>query len=117
MEVSMITPEMIERVKDILVAEYKPVEPYLFGSYAWGHPDEYSDLDLLVVVDEYTEHPHHMLVNGHKALLGLRISKDIILFTKEVFERKAEHPSTLCHRVKMKGIKIYARAERVAYIC
>lgn len=105
----MITPEMIERVKEILVAEYNPVALYLFGSYAWGHPDDDSDLDLLVVVDEYTDNPHHMLVKGHKALWDLRISKDILMFTKEVFERKAEHPSTICYKVKREGIQLYAR--------
>jgi predicted nucleotidyltransferase len=34
-----------------LVAEYKPEKIILFGSYAYGEPDDDSDLDVLIVKD------------------------------------------------------------------
>jgi len=43
----MISQETIEEVKNRLVKTYDPISIYLFGSYAWGHPTEDSDLDLL----------------------------------------------------------------------
>lgn len=39
--------KMVER----LVQEYQPHKLFLFGSYAYGQPDEQSDLDLLVLKD------------------------------------------------------------------
>ena len=54
----MISPEMIEEVKNRLVSTYNPEKIYLFGSYAWGTPDEESDLDLLVVVKTSDEKSH-----------------------------------------------------------
>ena len=40
-----------------LAAEFQPERAWLFGSHAWGQPDEGSDLDLLVVVPHSDELP------------------------------------------------------------
>ncbi len=36
----MVRSEIIEIVKDRIIKTYNPREVYLFGSFAWGHPDE-----------------------------------------------------------------------------
>lgn len=44
----------IENIKDEIVQCLKPLEPekvILFGSYAYGVPNEQSDIDLLLVKD------------------------------------------------------------------
>ena len=51
----MISQEVIEEVKNRLIKTYNPIAIYLFGSYAWGTPNEDSDLDLLIVVDKSEE--------------------------------------------------------------
>ena len=48
----MITQEQIEQVVKTIVEEYKPSKIILFGSYAYGHPTEDSDLDLLIIKDD-----------------------------------------------------------------
>ena len=35
----------------VLVEQFRPQQVILFGSYAYGKPDEHSDVDLLVVKD------------------------------------------------------------------
>ena len=35
----------------VLVEQFHPEQEILFGSYAYGNPDEHSDVDLLVVND------------------------------------------------------------------
>jgi DNA polymerase sigma len=50
----MINKRILEEVKEKLIKTYNPLEIYLFGSYAWGCPDEDSDLDLLIIIDHYT---------------------------------------------------------------
>jgi len=42
---------MIDEIVKKIVIEYSPQKVILFGSYAYGHPDEESDLDLLVIKD------------------------------------------------------------------
>lgn len=39
----------IEKITKKIVSEYNPQKVILFGSYAYGDPDENSDFDLLVV--------------------------------------------------------------------
>jgi len=35
----------------VLMEQFRPEQVILFGSYAYGHPDEHSDVDLLIVKD------------------------------------------------------------------
>lgn len=83
----MINKEVIEEVKNRLVKAYDPVEIYLFGSYAWGTPNEDSDLDLLIVVEKSTEKTFKQPFAAYDALFGMGISKDILVYTKEEFEK------------------------------
>ena len=107
----MINKEIIEEIKNRLVKTYNPVAIYLFGSYAWGVPTKDSDLDLLIVVDKSDEKSYRRPLAGYKALRGLEdISKDIIVQTKEVFERRSREVTTLEFKIKRDGKVLYARA-------
>ena len=106
----MIKKEVIEEVKKRLVRVYDPLEIYIFGSYAWGSPTEDSDLDLCIVVNEIKGKKHDMLVDGHHVLFGLKIPKDIIIYSKEEFEKYSKNVTTLLHKIKEEGELIYARA-------
>ncbi len=106
----MINKNIIEEVKNKLIKTYNPLEIYLFGSYAWGNPDEDSDLDLLIVLDHYTKDKYHELVDGHKALINTRVSKDLWVITKEEFDRDSQDKTSLYHKIKYKGKRIYAKA-------
>ena len=106
----MIDNNMIEIIKSRLVETYKPRAIYLFGSYAWGVPNEDSDLDLLIVVDKLTNTHHRMLVEGHLALARLDVAKDLLLYSKEQFDALSKDKLTLCYKIKHKGVKIYAKA-------
>lgn len=106
----MINQEIIEEVKKRLIAVYQPKEIYLFGSYAWGTPQEDSDLDILVVIKAYENDRYNDLVKGHRALAGLKISKDLLLYSQQEFSEAASDVSTLCYKIKKKGKKIYAQA-------
>ncbi len=106
----MIQKELLNEVTERLVSTYHPLEIYLFGSHAWGHPTQESDLDLLIVVENSQEKSYKRAMAGHLALHGMMLSKDILVLTKDEFNRLAEDITTLMHRVKKEGKKIYARA-------
>jgi len=107
---TMISKETIEEVKNRLVKIYNPVAIYLFGSYAWGMPTDDSDLDLLIVVDKSDEKSYKRPIPGYEVLRGLDISKDIIVHTKEVFDRRSNEITTLEYKIKRDGKVLYARA-------
>ncbi len=107
----MVTQEIMEDVKNRLVKAYNPLAIYLFGSYAWGTPDEESDLDLLIVVDKSDLKSFERPITGYRALRGLElIAKDLIVQTKDEFERRSSEKTTLEHKIKRDGELIYARA-------
>lgn len=106
----MISAEKIDAVKSKLVQTYNPLEIYLFGSYAWGTPTEDSDLDLLIVVETYHLTRRKMLREGHLTLIGMDISKDLLLYSKEEFEELLTDKMTLCYQIKHEGQLIYAKS-------
>lgn len=106
----MITPEIIEEVKNRLVKVYNPLEIYLFGSYAWGTPDDQSDLDLLIVVEQSDEKRHQRSIHAADSLWDLKIPKELLVYTRDEFMRDVKDVTTLCHVVKEEGKLLYARA-------
>lgn len=93
-----------------LVKAYNPLQMYLYGDYAWGTPNEESSWDVLVVVESSNE---RIIKRGYLAfevLLGLGIPKNVIVFTKEEFDKYASDPTSTTYEIKTKGKVIYARA-------
>ena len=41
--------KVIEKLTEVIARAYKPEKIILFGSYAYGEPDDESDIDLLIV--------------------------------------------------------------------
>lgn len=109
-EFQMIEKSIITEVTKRLIKVYNPIAIYIFGSYSWGIPTPDSDLDLLIIVDKSDEKSYSRPVAGHKALSDLDISKDIIVYTQEEFEKFSQKKSTLAFKIKKEGNKIYARA-------
>jgi predicted nucleotidyltransferase len=105
-----ITPEIIEEVKNRLIKTYNPLEIYLFGSYAWGTPTDESDLDLLIVVEHSDLKRHQRSYAASDALFDMMIPKDVIVYTKEEFNKRSTDITTLCYKIKNEGKILYARA-------
>ena len=106
----MISQQTIDQVKEALIKEFAPVEIYLFGSYAWGHPDDESDLDLLIVVSKADEDRYKMLVRGHDVLADIRCPKDILVYTKDEFDKFSKDITRLSYKIKHEGRILYAKA-------
>ena len=61
----------------VLTDQFHPEEVILFGSYAYGQPDEHSDVDLLVV-REYSGSSLHERIRIRKAWWEMP-RKDVLL--------------------------------------
>lgn len=105
----MIENKTIKEVIRRLVDVYHPEEIYLFGSYAWGHPTDDSDLDLLVVVEKSEEKIYARPVAGFLALFGLNISKDLIVSTRDEFLKNSADKTSLYFKIKRDGKRIYGK--------
>lgn len=102
--------QYIEQMKNRLINEYKPKGIFLFGSYAWGTPDDESDVDLVIIVEQTDEKPQKRISRALKALHGIPVSKDILVYTQVEFDRISSDKSSLLYRIKIEGVKLYEAA-------
>src|SRR5437879_5354697 len=105
----MISEETIKEATRRLVKAYEPLTIYLYGPYAWGTPDDDTDLGLLIVVESSDEKVYKRMDRAFDTLLSLAIPKNVIVFTKEEFDRISQDSTSLCYEAKTKGKVLYAR--------
>jgi predicted nucleotidyltransferase len=106
----MITQEIIQEVKKRLIKAYDPLTIYLYGSHAWGDPDEDSDLDLLVIIESSDEKVYKRSDKAFDVLLGLKIPKNVIVFTQQEFDAQLHDQTSLGYEIKKRGKVLYARS-------
>lgn len=108
---NLISLEKIEEIKNQLVIAYNPLAIYIFGSYAWGTPNEVSDLDLMIVVKESDSlKVHRRAIEGYAALRGVGVPKELIVLTEEEFNDRSGDENRLAYKVKTDGKCIYTRS-------
>ncbi len=102
-----LTTDLLDRITQSLVSSLKPEQIILFGSYAYGEPNEDSDVDLLVIVSQSDEPRYRRARQAYKALRGVGIATDVIVMTREEVKRKINVRSSLIHRVVHDGRILY----------
>jgi predicted nucleotidyltransferase len=106
-----IPADLVRDVVQRLVSEFDPDRIILFGSHAWGKPDDGSDLDLLVIVPESQESPVQRAVRAHRCLREVKVAKDLIVETRDEVARFSRVPASLEAQILKKGIVLYGRGE------
>lgn len=101
------TSQTLQEITRRLVAEFAPEQIVLFGSHAWGHPDENSDLDLLVVVPESDQPAPRRAARAYRCLREVPIPLDILVKTRGEVERHRNVPASLIHDVMERGRLLY----------
>lgn len=96
--------EALKRLTELLT----PERIYLFGSHARGDASPDSDYDLLVVVRESRLPRYRREQQAFRALCGIGISTDVIVFTRDEFERGKKVVTSLPSTVEREGKLLYA---------
>lgn len=99
-----ILAEMVRR----LVLALQPETIYFFGSRARGEAGEDSDYDLLVVVGDSSLPRYRREQKAFRALCGVGAPKDVLVLTREEFERKKGVVCSLPATVLREGKIVYA---------
>ena len=105
----MLTPELLNEITLRLIVTYDPIEIYLFGSHARGTPSADSDVDLAVIVDTIDGPRHKELARGHLALFDVEVSKDLLLYKKNDFDRLKGDRTSFAYQIVQTGKKIYGK--------
>ena len=106
METQSLDQKTIEEIKQRLVKTYNPREIYLLEP----EREDMIDVGILIVVDGKDIEHYDLMKEGHKALIGAKFGKSILVYTQEEFNEYSEDPSTLSYSIKHYGKRIYARS-------
>ena len=106
-----INDTMIREMVTHLATEFSPETIILFGSRAWGTPDEGSDVDLMVVVSTSDAPPLKRMLRARRCLRGISVPKDVVVRTHEELHRLATVPASLENRVLKAGKVLYGRPQ------
>ena len=102
-----VTDALLDVIVARLVGEFHPDKIFLFGSRAWGQPDEESDVDLLVVVPDSNQPTYRRAARAYRSLRDIGVPVDVIVNTRHEVERSKEVTTSLVHRVFAQGRVLY----------
>lgn len=93
------------------IGEAIPVEEIiLFGSHAYGSPDEDSDIDLCILSRLNGERKLDLIRKARRAIAPIAvIPVDLLLYDIDDFTIKAGLSSTLEYKIKNEGVSIYGQ--------
>jgi uncharacterized protein len=89
-------------IVDNLIRFVHPQKIFLFGSYAYGEPTETSDLDILVIKDDF-EKKIDVKRAMRKALSGIDMSKDLLVASSDEFEFYSHEAGSVYQTISQKG--------------
>ena len=106
----------IDELKPLIIKRLKPLNPdkiILFGSYAYGTPDEDSDIDLYIVTnDDFMPQTWKEKSNIYQKVLNQlgdianSYQTDLIVHTKKMHEKFKEMDSMFSRKILVQGEQI-----------
>lgn len=94
----------------VLIDQFRPEQVILFGSYAYGKPDEHSDVDLLVVKPiESSRLKDKIMIRAAWCpvlMSGPPLSFDLLLATPEEDASQRSESGSYYHDITQKGLRL-----------
>ena len=104
-EAVSLTQKNIQDLARQIAEEFQPEQIILFGSHAYGHPTEDSDLDLLVVMPFEGSGAHKALEIMQK--IKPRVPVDLMVRTPEDVRRRVSWNDFFLKEITEKGKVLY----------
>ena len=109
LQVTIVTPEIIEYIKKCIIEAIRPQQIVLFGSYARNDDGQNSDLDLLVVHDT-SQTDREVRRQLDRLFLERRFGLDLIVRTpEEVALNLADGNPFYAEHIYGQGLVLYER--------
>ena len=108
-----ISKQLIEDMVQAVVKEIRPEKVYLFGSCARDRHNSDSDVDLLIVEDNNFGQDHNRwseLKRIRKALKPFRIPKDVLVYSRDEFEKWEDSVNHVISHAVREGKLVYERS-------
>ena len=103
--------QKIPELKEKIVKEFDPEKIILFGSYAWGNPNDDSDVDLFIVKNSDMPRRERQAELRQK-LFGSGVPMDLLVFTPdEINESINETRNLFIEDIVRNGRVIYEKSK------
>jgi predicted nucleotidyltransferase len=103
----MVNADDIIDYADRIAERFQPSRIVVFGSYAYGHPGDDSDVDFLITQPRLTTSP--LAAAGQiRVELGVRFPMDLIVRSEADVARRLSHQDSFVQEIMQKGIHLYA---------
>lgn len=102
---------VIEQLLHRLIEAYRPQRIILFGSWAYGKPDEHSDVDLLII-KETDASPLERRVEVRRLVADpeRRTPFSPLVLTPEELEQQLQAGNPFYREIVARGRELYSRA-------
>ncbi len=99
---------LLEEIVNRLIRAWRPERIYLFGSRARGQDGKDSDYDIMVVTSTADEPAYRRAQRAHSLLWDLGAAADILIWTREAFDRRVHLRASLPATIVREGKLLYA---------
>jgi predicted nucleotidyltransferase len=106
----MIDSKAIQAACDEIAREFQPLQIILFGSYAYGTPNEDSDADVLVVMDIPEDDTRRQAV-AIRQRIPRRFRMDLIVRTPRELAFRVAHNDWFYREILERGKVLYESAD------
>ncbi len=103
-----ITDSLISGMVAKIAENFHPEKIILFGSQVWGKPKDWSDIDILVVMD-YTEPSSRVAAKISLVAKPRYIPMDILVRTPDEIAQRIKIGDYFIKRILTKGRVLYER--------
>lgn len=102
-----VTDGLVQSIARRIADEFHPEKIFLFGSRAWGNPEEGSDIDLFIILKQSEDPPHRRAQAVYRCLRGVAVPVDVIVQTHDEVEESRRVVTSLARRVIEEGKLLY----------
>ena len=101
---------VLDNYLETIRREFAPAELWLWGSRVYGHPDQYSDVDMILVSERFREVRFFDRRQLFRDVTGIHKDPnaevvDVLCYTPEEFAEKVASPTIVREAVE-KGVKV-----------
>ena len=98
--------DLLDEIKDAIVAEINPDKIILFGSYARGDQNEHSDIDLMIL----KKNPGNVRQVASKVYISLRFVQkplDIFVMDTDLYYKSINRNGLIYKTINQEGKMLY----------
>ena len=104
---SEIMKQELEEYISAISALSGVLEIYLFGSHVYGEPNNESDVDLMILIEDGLD-PFKTAYKIRRSFVDSDLNLDILVNRKNAFYKASEEP-TIQKTIKDNGVLLYAQ--------